>query len=128
MPPSGMVPFDWSDHPTASGYEMTVITPNQSPVHYEPNGSSKNLYLENYKQVGSYQVIVTALDADGNPLCSISMNFDMPVVLKPIQNSNSSNNNGDGDGGNNGTSSNPPGNGFTIPPIMLPIVTEEPVK
>lgn len=126
MPPTGMVPFDWTDHPTASGYEMTVTTPNNSPVHYDTNGSSKNLFLENYKQVGSYQVTVTALDADGNPLCSISMNFDMPVVLNPVKGNNGSNNN-EGES-SDGNGSNPPNNGITIPPITLPIVTEEPVK
>lgn len=125
MPATGMVPFDWTDHPTASGYELIVTTPNNSPVHYDTNGSSKDLYLENYKQVGSYQVTVTALDADGNPLCSISMNFDMPVVLNPVKGSNGNNNEGESNDGNGG---NPPNNGFTIPIIVLPVVSDEPVK
>lgn len=127
MPPTGMIPFDWTDHPTASAYEMSVTTPNNSPVYYDTNGSSKNLFLENYKQAGSYQVTVTALDADGNLLCSISMNFDMPVVLNPVKNSN----NGDNDSNDSNEDSgggNPPSNGFTIPWIVLPVVTDEPVK
>ncbi|MFM8370563.1 MAG: hypothetical protein ACKOBD_17580, partial [Chloroflexota bacterium] len=32
MPPTGMVSFDWTDHPEASGYEMTLVTPNSSPA------------------------------------------------------------------------------------------------
>lgn len=117
MPATGMVPFDWTDHPTASGYEMTVTTPNQSPVYYDTDGSAKNLYLENYKQIGSYQVTVTALDANGNPLCSITMDFNMPVVLNPVKNNNA----GDEEGGNDG--GNPPGNGILLP--LLPTPTEE---
>lgn len=80
MPPTGAVNFDWSDHPAAHGYDLTVVTPNGSPVFYEVDGTSKDLFLENYDQVGTYQVIVTALDAGGSPLCSIAMTFDMPVV------------------------------------------------
>ncbi len=80
MPPTGAVNFAWSDHPTAQGYDLTVVTPNGSPVFYDVDGTSKDLFLENYDQVGSYQVIVTALEAGGSPLCSIAMTFDMPVV------------------------------------------------
>lgn len=80
MPPTGAVSFDWTDHPAASGYDLTVFTPNGTPVSYDVNGSSKNLFLENYKQPGDYQVLVTALDENGAPLCAITMRFNMPVV------------------------------------------------
>ena len=91
MPPTGMVSFDWTDHPEASGYEMTLVTPNSSPVFYDTDGSAKDLFLENYSQVGSYQLVVTALDSNGLPLCSITMDFNMPVVStidKPKNNNN----------------------------------------
>lgn len=81
MPASGAVSFDWSDHPTASDYDLTVFTPNGSPVSYDVDGSSKDLFLENYSQTGNYQVLVTALDANGNPLCSINMSFNMPMAV-----------------------------------------------
>jgi hypothetical protein len=80
MPPSGAVSFDWTDHPTASAYSLTLITPNGSPVFYDAEGSSKDLFLENYTQVGAYQFVVTALGADGSALCSITMSFEMPEV------------------------------------------------
>ena len=80
MPATGSISFDWSDHPSASDYDLTVLTPNGSPVSYEVDGSSKELFLENYSQVGNYQVFLTALDANGNPLCSITMGFSMPTV------------------------------------------------
>lgn len=82
MPATGAVSFDWTDHPSASDYDLTVITPNGSPVSYDVEGSSKQLFLENYSQIGNYQVLVTALSADGSAMCSITMNFNMPVVTQ----------------------------------------------
>ena len=139
MPATGMVSFDWTDHPTAGGYEMTVITPNNSPVEYETNSSAKDLFLENYSQVGSYQVVVTAIDLNGNTMCSITMNFSMPVVSG---NGNPNNNNNDSEdepvsgGGDQPVSiipSNPiipPSNPVIIPsnPIIPPAPTEDPPK
>lgn len=80
MPPTGAVAFDWTDHPSAHGYSLTVLTPNGSPVSYDVDGSSKDLFLENYDQVGDYQVIVTAFGVDNAALCSITMSFNLPVV------------------------------------------------
>lgn len=138
MPATGLVAFDWTDHPGAGGYEMTVITPNNSPVEYETDGSAKDLFLENYSQVGSYQVVVTAVDTNGVALCSITMNFSMPVVSG---NGNPNNNNGgedepvsdEGDQPISIIPSNPiipPSNPVIIPsnPIIPPVPTEDPPK
>ena len=116
MPPTGMIPFDWTDHPDATGYEMTLVTPNNSPVFYDTDGSSKNLFLENYSQVGSYQLVVTALDANGLPLCSITMDFNMPVV-STIEKPNNNNDAGEVE--------QPSGVVPLIPVIILPSPTNE---
>lgn len=118
MPPSGMVSFDWTDHPDASGYEMTLVTPNNSPVFYDTDGSAKDLFLENYSQVGNYQLVVTALDANGLPLCSITMDFNMPVV-STIDKPNNNNNDGE--------EVEQPSSGVVplIPVIILPAPTDE---
>ena len=119
MPPTGMVPFDWSDHPDASGYEMTLITPNSSPVFYDTDGSSKELFLENYSQVGNYQVVITAMDANGLPLCSITMDFNMPVV-STIDKPNNNN------GGNDGEVEQPSSGVIPLlPVIIMPSPTDE---
>jgi len=129
MPATGMVSFDWTDHPGAGGYEMTVITPNNSPVEYETDGSAKDLFLENYSQVGSYQVVVTAVDVNGVALCSITMNFSMPVVSGSGKPNNS---NGGEDEPVSIIPSNPivPSNPVIIPsnPIIPPAPTEDPPK
>jgi hypothetical protein len=117
MPPTGMVSFDWTDHPTGVAYSLTIITPNGSPVNYDVNGSSKNLFLENYKQVGDYQVVATALAADGSPLCSITMNFSMPAVTSPESGGNSKD--GSSDGGNSAV---------PIVPSVVPTPTEVEIK
>lgn len=120
MPPSGVLPLDWTDNPGASDYELTVVTPNGSPVSYDVDGSSKDLFLENFQQTGSYQIVVTALDADGNPLCSITMNFEMPVVtVRDPANPQAPEGNGD-EGGNDG-------GGINIPIIVLPPAPTEDV-
>lgn len=115
MPPSGVLPMDWTDNPGASDYDMTVVTPNGSSVDYDVDGSSKDLFLENFSQTGDYQVVVTALDADGNPLCSITMNFNMPVAtaMDPLNPQQSGDTNGDG---NNPSSNNP----------VIPLIVVEP--
>lgn len=113
MPPTGAVSFDWTDHPAASNYDLTVITPNGSLVDYDVDGSSKNLFLENYKQTGSYQVLVMALDANGAPLCSIAMSFNMPVV------SSGGHVKKEGNGGESEPSSVIPSN-----PVVVPTPTE----
>ena len=120
MPPTGMVSFDWSDHPDASGYEMTLITPNNSPVYYDVDGSSKDLFLENYSQVGKYQLVLTALDTDGQPLCSISLDFNMPVVAdKSAPNNN-----------NSGDDESEPGSVSPSNPIIVPgiIIVPDPIE
>ncbi|GAB4399807.1 MAG: hypothetical protein OHK003_24590 [Anaerolineales bacterium] len=113
MPPAGAVSFDWTDHPAASSYDLTVITPNGSLVDYDVDGSSKNLFLENYKQTGSYQVLVMALDANSAPLCSIAMSFNMPVV------SSGGHVKKEGNGGESEPSSVSPSN-----PVVVPTPTE----
>jgi len=85
MPATGTISFDWTEHPSANDYDLTVLTPNGSPVSYEVDGSSKDLFLENYSQVGNYQVFLTALDTNGTPLCSITMGFSMPTVANTGQ-------------------------------------------
>jgi len=102
MPPTGMVPFDWTDNPGTSDYDMTVITPNGSPVDYDVDGSEKDLFMENYTQTGNYQVVVTALGPNGEELCSITMNFNLPVASTAPKPS------GDGDGGGNDDNNNNP--------------------
>ena len=116
MPATGMVPFDWTDHPGAGSYELTVITPNNSPVDYDTDGSAKDLFLENYSQVGSYQVVVTAVDANGVALCSITMNFSMPVVS------------GSGKPNNNNGGEDEPVSIIPSDPIIPPAPTEDPPK
>jgi hypothetical protein len=80
MPATGSVSFDWTDHPAANDYAVTVFTPNGSSVNYDVDGSSKELFLENFTQLGDYKVIITALGSNGTPLCSIGMNFSKSVV------------------------------------------------
>lgn len=125
MPPTGMVPFDWTDHPTASGYDMTLITPNGSPIEYDVDGSEKNLFLENYSQEGNYQLVVTALDANGQPLCSITMNFNIPVASG--DGTEKADEGGGGDEDSNPSSiipSNPVVPSNPIPPVIL-VPTED---
>ena len=115
MPATGMVSFDWTDHPTANSYELTVITPNNSPVYYDTDGSAKDLFLENYSQTGNYQVVVTAVGTDGLAMCSITMNFNMPVVS-----GNDKPNNNDGE--------DEPVSIIPSNPIIPPTPTEDPPK
>jgi hypothetical protein len=117
MPPTGKTTFDWMDHPTASDYSLVVTMPNGSPVNYDVNGSSKDLFMENLNQVGSYVVEVTALGSDGASLCSITMNFNKAVIIN-----NSSDNNSSGDDDSSPSSvipSNP-----VVMPSPMPTPTE----
>ena len=116
MPATGAVSFDWTDHPTASDYSLDVITPNGSPVNYDVDGSSKDLFLENYNQTGNYQVVVTALGADGMPLCSITMDFNMPMVAGSAEHVDKGN---EGEGSSSVIPSNP---------VVVPTPTEVEIR
>lgn len=121
MPATGAVSFDWTDHPSASDYDLTVITPNGSPVSYDVEGSSKQLFLENYSQIGSYQVLVTALEADGSAMCSITMNFNMPVVTQ-------TGNGGKPKGGEGGEGQDNPSSVVPSMPTPMPTPTEVEIR
>ncbi|MFN8410936.1 MAG: hypothetical protein U0Z26_00975 [Anaerolineales bacterium] len=101
LPKTGETLFEWTEHPEAHGYQIIVTQPDGSQVPYNSDVPSKKLFMENYKQAGEYQVLLNALDGNGNTLCSITLTFSKAAV-----DPNHPNSSGNDGGGSNDT--NPP--------------------
>ncbi len=77
---TGKTPFEWTEHPDAGGYELEVTQPDGSTIPYKSDDASQDLYMENYKAAGDYQAKLSALDDNGQVICSISLTFNKPAV------------------------------------------------
>ena len=69
VPIGSKVTFAWTPLNEASTYQLNLILPDGESVTMETDRTSRDRYLEAYRQSGEYQWSVTPLDADGQPIC-----------------------------------------------------------
>ena len=86
LPLSGPVNFSWTPIPAASFYLFSVFTPDGGEVNYTQNGTSRTVYMENYKTGGTYRFNVQARDAANNILCQAEIDFDKDQFVQPKPN------------------------------------------
>ena len=70
VPIGSKVTFTWTPLDGANTYQLNLILPSGETVTLETVRTSRDRYLEAYKQSGEYQWSVTALNADRQPICS----------------------------------------------------------
>lgn len=68
----GLVTFAWESQPGAAKYRITFISPSGALNFIEVSGTSFTNYIEILPSGGIYSWEVTALDADGAPICTAS--------------------------------------------------------
>ncbi len=111
----GKVTFAWEAMLGAVKYRLEIILPSGQSVSFETDASSRDQYLEAFRLGGKYQWKVTALEASGAIICTVSpFTFEKPEYVPPTRKSGSNGSDGQGEsptdsGGD--TSSGGPGSG-----------------
>jgi hypothetical protein len=78
LPVSGPVNVQWSSDPPGASYALEVLPPDGTPWLIPTDGTSKNIYMENFPAGGTYEFTVSTLDAKGAVLCSVVVSFEKP--------------------------------------------------
>jgi len=78
IPVSGPMKIAWASISKAFSYELQLIPPAGAgnPWVTKTTGPSKSIYMENLPWAGSYDVVISALGADGRALCSQHITFE----------------------------------------------------
>lgn len=68
--PIGKVTFSWTPMDEANLYHLNIILPTGASVTFETDGATRDRYMAAFGMAGEFRWNVTALNADGEEICS----------------------------------------------------------
>lgn len=84
FPAVAQVDFTWSAYPGATQYTLTIIPPGGLPVNFLAIEPFKTRSIEAFREGGTYQWFVSALQANGAILCTSDIyTFTKPKTVIP---------------------------------------------
>jgi hypothetical protein len=79
----GALAIEWSDAGEAASYLLELHPPDGtgSPWLIETKDTFRRIYMSNFPAEGDYELVVSALDADGYPICKTEFTFYKAAYL-----------------------------------------------